>query len=99
MSDLVAFSITTFCAVFFVVDPFAALPLFLTMTSGDTPAQRRSTALKSSLTVAAALLSFAAAGGLIFRMFGISIGAFRVAGGMLLFLMALDMMRATRSPT
>lgn len=96
---MIEFSITAFSAVFFVVDPFAAIPLFLTMTKGSTPNQRRSTALKAASTVVVALLVFALAGGLIFRMFGISIGAFRVAGGLLLFLMAVDMMRAQPSGT
>ena len=99
MGDLIGFTVTTFCAVFFVVDPFVAVPLYLSMTSGDSPAQRRSTALKAALTVAGVLLTFAVAGGAIFRLFGISIGAFRVAGGLLLFLMAVDMMRAQRSGT
>jgi multiple antibiotic resistance protein len=99
LHELTEFSITAFSAVFFVVDPFAAIPLFLTMTKGSTPKQRRSTALKAATTVVVALLVFALAGGLIFRMFGISIGAFRVAGGLLLFLMAVDMMRAQPSGT
>lgn len=99
MADLLQFSVTAFCAVFFVVDPFVAVPLYLSMTAGNSAAQRRSTALKAALTVAAVLLTFALAGGAIFRLFGISIGAFRVAGGLLLFLMAVDMMRAQRSGT
>ncbi len=99
MDDAIGFSVTAFSAVFFVVDPFAAVPLYLTMTAGDSAAQRKSTARKASMTVAVVLLAFAAAGGVIFRLFGISIGAFRVAGGLLLFLMAVDMMRAHRSAT
>jgi multiple antibiotic resistance protein len=94
LSDLLGFSLTAFSAVFFVVDPFAAVPMYLTMTSGDGPAQRRATARKAAITVAAVLILFAAAGGLIFRLFGISIGAFRIAGGLLLFLMSVEMMRA-----
>ena len=99
MGELFAYSITTFCAVFFVVDPFVAVPLYLSMTAGDDPRRRRSTALKAAMTVACVLLTFALAGGAIFRLFGISIGAFRIAGGLLLFLMAVDMMRAQRSGT
>lgn len=99
LSQLIEFAVTAFSAVFFTVDPFAAVPLYLSMTAGDSPAQRRRTALKAALTVAVVLLVFALAGSVIFRLFGISIGAFRVAGGLLLFLMALDMMRAHRSDT
>lgn len=97
--DWFIFALTTFCAVFFVVDPFTAVPLFLTMTSGDDPRRKRATARKAALTVAVVLLVFAVAGGLIFQLFGISIGAFRVAGGLLLFLMAVDMLQAHRSHT
>ena len=99
MRELLEFAVTAFSAVFFVVDPVAALPLFLTMTEGNTRQQRRATAFKAAATVVVTLLAFALAGGVIFQMFGISIGAFRVAGGALLFLMALDMMRAQRSET
>jgi len=99
VGELLAFALTSFSAVFFVVDPFAAIPIFLAMTAGNSPEQRRATALRAAATVVATLLLFALAGGLIFRMFGISIGAFRVAGGLLLFLMAVDMMRAHPSPT
>lgn len=99
MDDLLGFSITAFFAVFMVVDPFAAVPLFLTMTTDNNADQRRSTARKAAITVAAVLLSFALAGGLIFRLFGISIGAFRIAGGLLLFLMSVEMMRAQRHAT
>src|SRR5262249_48922017 len=99
VENFVGFTVTTLLAVFFVVDPFAAVPIFLTMTAGDTPEQRRGTAMKAGLTVACILLGFSIAGGLIFRVFGITIGSFRIAGGLLLFLMAVDMMRAQRSGT
>lgn len=99
MEDLIGFTATVFCAVFFVVDPFAAVPMYLSMTADADPAQRRATARTAALTVAVVLIVFALAGGIIFRIFGISVGAFRVAGGLLLFLMALDMLRAQRSGT
>jgi multiple antibiotic resistance protein len=99
LSELAAFSITAFSAVFLVVDPFAAVPMYLAMTSRDPPSQRRATARKAAFTVLGVLLAFALVGGLIFRLFGISMGAFRVAGGLLLFLMAVDMLRAHRSET
>lgn len=97
MAELISFTLITFSAIFFVVDPFAAIPLFLAITQGDPPAKRRVMALKAALACTATLLLFVAAGGLIFRLFGITLGAFRIAGGILLFLLALDMMRAQRS--
>src|SRR5262245_17749866 len=99
MPNVPSFAISTFIAVLMVVDPFAAIPLFLTMTKGDTAARKRQTALKASLTVLVALLFFATTGEVVFRVFGITLGAFRCAGGLLLLLMAIDMMRAERSTT
>jgi multiple antibiotic resistance protein len=99
LGDLFEFSLTAFSAVFFVVDPIAAIPLFLAVTSDSTVRQRRATAFKAAVMAGAMLLLFALAGGVIFRVFGITIGGFRVAGGLLLFLMAVDMMRAQPSET
>jgi len=93
----VSFALLTFSAIFFVVDPFAAVPLFLAITTGDSAEKRRRTAFKAAAVCTITLLVFAATGGFLFRLFGITIAAFKVAGGVLLFLLALDMMRAQRS--
>ena len=93
------FALVTFSAVFFVVDPLAATPIFLAITRGDDAASRRRTALRASIAAFVVLTVFAVAGGLIFQMFGISLGAFKVAGGLMLLLMSLDMMRALPSRT
>ncbi|MFN0056960.1 MAG: MarC family protein [Planctomycetota bacterium] len=99
MYELVSFSLVTFSAIFFVVDPIAAIPLFVTMTRAETLEQKKRTALRAAIVATFTLLVFAAAGGLIFKLFGITIGAFKIAGGILLFQMALDMMRAQKSRT
>jgi multiple antibiotic resistance protein len=97
MRDFATFTLVTFSAVFFVVDPFAVIPLFLAFTRGDTVKKRHATALKASIVTTVTLALFAATGGFIFRLFGITIGAFKIAGGILLFHVALDMMRAQPS--
>lgn len=99
MQEAIALAVSVFVAVLMVVDPFAAVPIFLTMTEGDSTERRRRTAFKAAATVLLTLLIFGAAGGVIFRVFGITLGAFRCAGGLLLLLMAIDMMRAHPSPT
>jgi multiple antibiotic resistance protein len=86
-------------AVFFVVDPLAILPVFLTITTGASLEQRRRTARLAAFAAWLTLSVFAIAGGLIFKAFGISLGAFKVAGGLMLLLMSIDMMRAQSSPT
>jgi multiple antibiotic resistance protein len=99
MRDLFTFGLVAFSAIFFVVDPLAVLPIFLAMTANEKPAQKRATALRAAITAGITLTVFAAAGSLIFRFFGITLGAFKIAGGVLLFLVALDMMQARPSRT
>ena len=86
-----------FTSVLFIVDPFAVVPTFLAMTERDTPAQRRILAKRGAWTCAITLIAFAAGGSLIFKIFGITLGAFKIAGGVLLGLNALDMVQARRS--
>jgi len=93
------FGLLTFTSIFFLVDPFAAIPTFLVITAGDDAAERRKTAKTAALTCALVLAGFALAGSLIFRLFGITIVAFKIAGGVILMLIGLDMLRARRSPT
>jgi multiple antibiotic resistance protein len=97
MAQLLSFTLVTFSAIFFVVDPLAVVPLFLSITHGDPPERKRQTALKASLTMAITLIVFAAAGGYIFKLFGITLAAFKIAGGIILFSIALEMLRAQRS--
>src|ERR1043165_9228491 len=99
MSEDLKFAVVALSAVFFVIDPMANVPIFLTITASDTPAQRRRTALHAAVATWVTLSVFALAGGLIFKAFGISLGAFKIAGGLMLLLMSVDMMRAQPSPT
>ena len=86
-----------FTSILFIVDPFAVIPTFLAMTVRDTPAQRKVLARRGAWTCAITLIAFAAGGSLIFKIFGITIGAFKIAGGVLIGLNALDMVQARRS--
>jgi len=86
-----------FTSILFIVDPFAVIPTFLAMTVRDTPAQRRVLARRGAWTCAITLIAFAVGGSLIFKIFGITIGAFKIAGGVLIGLNALDMVQARRS--
>lgn len=86
-----------FTSVFFIVDPFAVIPTFLAMTYRDSPTQRRVLARRGAWTCAITLILFALAGSLIFKIFGITIGAFKIAGGILIGLNALDMVQARQS--
>jgi multiple antibiotic resistance protein len=98
-SPIVRFSLLALSSIFFLVDPFAAIPAFLAITENADPARRKHMARKGALTCFIVLTSFAIAGQFIFRMFGITLPAFEIAGGMILLLIGLDMLQAKRSPT
>jgi multiple antibiotic resistance protein len=95
----VRFSLLAVSSIFFLVDPFAAIPSFLAITQSCDAKRRRGTARKGALTCFIVLTTFALAGRVIFRMFGITLPAFEVAGGLILLLIGLDMLEARRSPT
>lgn len=91
--------LTAVAAVFSIVDPFAATPTFLAITAGYERTRRKQTARRAALTCFVTLSVFALAGKYIFRVFGITLPAFKMAGGLLLLLVALDMLQARRSRT
>jgi len=97
MGELAQFALITFTSVLFIVDPIAAVPAYLVVTQNETPAERRRTALRACVAMAVLLIVFAAAGRFIFQAFGITLPAFRIAGGLILWLVAFDMLRAQRS--
>jgi multiple antibiotic resistance protein len=93
------FSFVALTSVLFLVDPIAAIPTFLAMTVDQDGRQRRHMAKRAAWTCLVVLTSFGAAGKLIFRLFGITLPAFKIAGGVILLLIGLDMLRARRSAT
>jgi multiple antibiotic resistance protein len=98
-SNYVRFSVLALSSIFFLVDPLAAIPTFIAITTGADARRRRNIALRGALTCFIVLTSFAIAGRLIFRMFGITLPAFQIAGGLILLLIGIDMLEAKRSPT
>jgi multiple antibiotic resistance protein len=97
LARIVSFAFSTLTTLLLVVDAPAAVPLFLSMTASDPLDYQRSTARRAAFAAGVVLAAFAALGSVIFRVLGISLGAFRIAGGVLLFLLAVDMLRAQRS--
>jgi multiple antibiotic resistance protein len=98
-APLVRFSVLALSSIFFLVDPFAAIGSFLAITAGADQLRRKRMARKAALTCFIVLTSFALGGQLIFKMFGITLPAFEVAGGLILLLIGLDMLEGKRSPT
>jgi len=98
-APLVRFSVLALSSIFFLVDPFAAIGSFLAITEGGDAARRKRMARKGALTCFIVLTSFAVGGQLLFRLFGITLPAFEIAGGLILLLIGLDMLQAKRSAT
>lgn len=86
-------------SILFLVDPVATIPAFLVMTDGRTQAQRRRMAKRASWTCFFVLCGFGLIGAQLFQLLGITMPAFRIAGGLILLLIGLDMVQAKRPTT
>ena len=89
----------SFSAIFFIVDPIGVVPLYLSMTAKDSPEKCISMARRACLTATGVMVFFALFGTLVFQVFSVTLSAFRVAGGLLLMITALDMLRAQHVAT
>lgn len=83
--------LSTFVVLFVVVDPIGLAPTFAAMTHGGTPRYRRRMAMRGTFIAAIILIAFAFGGAELLRVLGIGMPAFQISGGVLLFLVALDM--------
>ena len=97
MSELAQFALVTFTSVLFIVDPIAVIPTYLVITHDESAAARARTARRACIAATLLLIAFGVAGQLIFRVFGITMPAFRIAGGLILWMVAMDMLRGERS--
>jgi multiple antibiotic resistance protein len=94
---LLEFVLLAASSLFVIMDPIALIPAFLAMTPTDSPRQRTRMAALASSVAAGILLFFAILGEKIFLLFGITLSSFKIAGSIVLLLIALDMLRARRS--
>jgi len=92
-----AFFVTAFVTLFVIIDPIGLMPLFVALTQGMDAATRRGIAIRACATAFVLLAMFAFLGEAVLGFVGISMPAFRIAGGVLLFLTALDMLFERRS--
>jgi multiple antibiotic resistance protein len=89
--------ISAFVTLFVIIDPPGCAPIFASLTSGAAKAERRAMAVRSVIIAAAILLFFAVLGEDLLDTLGISLAAFRIAGGIMLFLIALEMVFEKRT--
>ncbi len=91
------FALTAFATLFVVVDPIGLAPLFIALTPGASALERRRIGLRALVIAAVLLTGFGLFGDALLTSIGISMPAFRIAGGVMLFLTALDMLFERRT--
>lgn len=92
-----ASALTSFVTLLVVIDPIGTAPLFVALTAGMSAQKRRLVALRACVIAAGILTVFGLAGNAVLDSLGISLPAFRIAGGLLLFLIAVDMLFEKRT--
>lgn len=95
--EILNFALMSAGSLFAIINPLAAVPTFFAMTPENTEAERLRMARVACVTATLVLMLFAMTGNALFKIFGITIAAFQMAGGLLLLLVALDNLRARRS--
>ncbi len=99
LTGLPEFFLMAFVSLFAVVNPFSSVPAFLAITDGDSREDRIRMARTGCLTACVLLAVFALSGQWLVQFLGVSIPAFQVAGGVILFTIGFDMLRAPEMKT
>ncbi|PKK86110.1 MAG: hypothetical protein CVT48_02490 [Thermoplasmata archaeon HGW-Thermoplasmata-1] len=99
MSELITYALATFMSLFAIINPLGNVPFFVAVTQGYTRDEKRNVATKTLIVATLTLFIFGIFGKYIFTLFGITIPAFRLAGGILLFKIGFDMLHGKRSHT
>ncbi len=94
MTDLFAFGLLVFTTFFTLINPLGTMPIFMTMTANLSQKHRTLIAKKASIVAFITIIIFAFSGQLLFSFFGISVHSFRIVGGVIFFLMGMDMLQA-----
>lgn len=94
---MLALFLSAFVTLFVVIDPPGCAPIFASLTNGASDRQRRGMAIRSTMVASILLLLFALVGEAVLTTLGISLDAFRIAGGIMLFLIALEMVFEKRT--
>ncbi len=96
-NEYVIFAITVFTGFFAIMNPIANTPIFMGLVEGKDDATKKQIAKKSTITAFIIVVSFIILGKYIFQLFGITIPAFKITGGILIFYVGLGMLRSHRS--
>lgn len=96
--NLLEYTLLAASSLFVIIDPISLIPVFLAITPQDSPRERDRMARLACIVAAGVLILFTLIGQKIFRLLGITLSAFKIAGSIVLLMVALDMLRARRSP-
>jgi multiple antibiotic resistance protein len=96
---MISFALVAFPSLIVIINPVMVTSVFITLTSKATPQAKRTFIRKTTIIAFLVLLVFAISGTLVFKFFSITIGAFQIAGGIILFSVAMGMLHATASRT
>ncbi|MEI6755061.1 MAG: MarC family protein [Paludibacter sp.] len=99
MEDIWTYSITVFMAFFAIMNPIANIPIFVKITEGQNEKKKKEIAKTSNIVAFLIVLAFILIGQYIFQIFGLTIPAFKVFGGILIFFIGFDMLQTKKSPT
>ncbi len=94
MTDTLTFGLLCLTSFFTLINPLSTMPIFMTMTAELSEHERNNTARKASVIALATIVLFALTGQLLFKFFGISVNSFRIVGGVIFFIMGMDMLQA-----
>lgn len=97
MTELMTFGLLCLTSFFTLINPLGTMPIFMTMTSKLDDKNRNKTAKKASVVSFITILIFAFSGQLLFKFFGISVNSFKIVGGVIFFIMGMDMLQARLS--
>lgn len=96
IEGLAAFALLCVTSLFAITNPLSAAPIYLALTDGYSPERRQRTLRTAVWTATGVLVVFTLLGGTIFQLFGITMDAFRIAGGIIIFAIGLDMLQGKR---
>ncbi|GAK93200.1 multiple antibiotic resistance (marC)-related protein [Nonlabens ulvanivorans] len=97
MDDLITFAITVFTGFFAIMNPISNMPIFLTLTEGADKETKQRINLKAVIIAFIIVTTFVLLGNYIFDLFGITIPAFKITGGILIFFVGFEMLQSKKS--
>jgi multiple antibiotic resistance protein len=97
MENLLAHALTAFMGLFAIMNPVANVPIFISLTASDDRQTTKAIALRSLILAFLIVAVFSLAGKLIFKLFGITLPAFKITGGLLVFLIGFHMLQGNLS--